>query len=361
MRSYSRYASSKYVSNLSKKKFKSIINSDELKEKIEKIRTTTDNEIRRWLKTKLQAFYPQGWFDEELYKQYTQRCKQANIPFEERIKKRSKAFFRPTGLFMVDFDPVEERSRELYRKFIDSMKREEIDIIHHLAWAHRTPSGKGLRLIMRRRPGHTLSEDQQWISRIMDEEIDSCYSDITRLSYLTARKDSFYLNYDLLFDPTLGDGFTNEELWDGQLPKATRHRRNASQEDAYAHLSFLSMVHNNDYWQRTPIQSIDEEGLIAALVAHIEAYRKEPIREGNRHNSYLLMATHLAVYLGDSDLIEKLLMKASLTYGHQLPHQEIAKIVQSAMRESIRKKRMFIPYYLRKFVNEGTYYVCQRA
>jgi hypothetical protein len=88
---------------------------------------------------------------------------------------------------------------ELYRKFLSTMREAGIPTEGMLMLAHRTPSGHGLRLVLRLREGSTPQEDQRWIAELMDEPYDAACKDLSRLSYAVTLDDLFFVDGKGLF------------------------------------------------------------------------------------------------------------------------------------------------------------------
>lgn len=341
-----------------------LLQNAELAEKIKAVRNAATDDERKERKAALPAFLFQGKLDEGLYREYKKRCKQEGIPSAQQLGPRNNCFLQPTGLFMMDFDRDTNQAEELYRTFLATMEREGINYKDILAMAHRSVGGNGLRLVLKRRQGHTIEEDQQWIGTLMDEPIDTSCKDIARLSFMVIQEDIFHLDLDILFDDTLGEGFTNEGLWQPHQPLPTAEKKNkkrgrkkknpdksTAKRKAKPTTARTTAPHNRRY---QPITHIDEENLIKELVTKTEEHIKQPIREGNRNNSYLLMAQSLMSLLNDLQLTTDLLIKTSAMCGHGLAEDEIRKTARSATRYT---DNPFVPYYLCKYINNGSYRV----
>lgn len=336
-----------------------------LVKRIQAVRNAETEEEYKELKPSLPAYLFQGKLDEDLYKEYQDRCQQQKIPKRRQESQRCTCFLRPTGLFMMDFDRDTDCTKALYEQFLTVMKNEGIDPKEVLAMAHRTVRGNGLRLVLKRRIGHTIEEDQQWLSKLMNEPIDERCKDIARLSFMVPCHDILYINPDILLDDTLGEAFTNEGLWQPHQPLPIKDEKRGSKKKSASKSSKSKTQrktsiqapavprkqHNRQY---PPITHIDEDNLIKTLVTRTEEYRKQPIREGNRNDSYLLMAQSLMGLLDNLQLTIDLLIKTSSMYGHGLSEYEIAKTAKSAARYT---DNPFVPYYLCKYINNGTYRV----
>ena len=172
-------------------KFYEIVGSQAVARTIAAVRAGNKNRKRA-----LPAFIFCGEVDEEAYQTYAEKCRQTG---EKRKGSRCAQFLRPTGLFMMDFDRTEGEAMELYRKFLSTMREAGIPTEGMLMLAHRTPSGHGLRLVLRLREGSTPQEDQRWIAELMDEPYDAACKDLSRLSYAVTLDDLFFVDGKLLF------------------------------------------------------------------------------------------------------------------------------------------------------------------
>ncbi|MBQ5353940.1 MAG: hypothetical protein IIU64_05925, partial [Alistipes sp.] len=72
---------------------------------------------------------------------------------------RRAEFMRPTGLLMMDFDHVGD-PHKVYQALLDAMMADCRKCEDWLALAHITPSGDGLRLVLKREKGKTIEQEQ---------------------------------------------------------------------------------------------------------------------------------------------------------------------------------------------------------
>ncbi len=173
-------------------KFYEIVGSQAVARTIAAVRAGNKNRKRA-----LPAFIFCGEVDEEAYQTYAEKCRQTG---EKRKGSRCAQFLRPTGLFMMDFDRTEGEAMELYRKFLSTMREAGIPTEGMLMLAHRTPSGHGLRLVLRLREGSTPEADQRWIAELMNEPYDAACKDLSRLSYAVTLDDLFFVDGKGLFN-----------------------------------------------------------------------------------------------------------------------------------------------------------------
>lgn len=103
--------------------------------------------------------------------------------------RRINAEAEPSGLFMCDYDGVEE-PRRVYEERIKPRLRELGIMV-----AHITPSLKGLRVVALCRKGlPTIEQNQQWLSDALGLQHDEACKDLARFSYLVPW--DYFLWYD---------------------------------------------------------------------------------------------------------------------------------------------------------------------
>ena len=153
-------------------------------------------------KGKLPALTYMGVFDKEKYNAH-----QAPLlsPHGGKNPKgggtRKAEFMRPTGLLMMDYD--HQDPHKVYAALQDYLA--STASVNELALAHITPSGDGLRIVLKRAKGKTIAEEQyQWHQRIAkfydgDLKFDDVCKDISRLSFAPMQKEVLYYNPSLLF------------------------------------------------------------------------------------------------------------------------------------------------------------------
>ncbi|MBO5679267.1 MAG: hypothetical protein J6S11_04835 [Bacteroidaceae bacterium] len=147
-------------------------------------------------KAKLPALTYMGVLDEAKYKDYLKKCEaQGTKP----LGSRRAEFMRPTGLLMLDFDHV-GNVRALYDHVLNAFQKHGVHTEPYLALAHITPSGDGLRLVLKRTVGLTIEQDQQdWCKFIDGVTPDAACKDISRLSFAPMQSEVLYYNPSLLF------------------------------------------------------------------------------------------------------------------------------------------------------------------
>lgn len=214
---------------------------------------------------------------------------------------------RPSGLFMLDIDGVDDPFG-LWKRICN--RREELGIVI----AHKTPSTLGLRLVARCLPTlHTLEECQRWLASELMVDYDEVCKDFARSSFLVPYGYFYYI-----------DG----RIWQEEPADGT----------VYA--GGINPIHNNSDMavQGTKTNGMDQrEGLFGAPTDYegipyekialewLESTGGEP-REGERNTRLYHLATRLR-YICDFNAAR--VFKVIPRYG--LPDAEVQQLVNSAM------------------------------
>lgn len=165
-------------------------------------------------KAKLPALTYMGVLDEPRYKAYLVQCEEQGT---KPLGSRRTEFMRPTGLLMMDFDHVGD-PHKVYQALLDAMMADCRKCEDWLALAHITPSGDGLRLVLKREKGKTIEQEQHGWFLCIEEycaglKFDAVCKDISRLSFAPMQKEILYYNPSLLF----GELPPQEDYPDGSL------------------------------------------------------------------------------------------------------------------------------------------------
>ena len=131
-------------------------------------------------KAKLPALTYMGVLDLPRYQEYLNECERQGA--RAALGSRRAEFMRPTGLLMLDFDHVGE-PKALYEQLAAKMDTSR------LALAHITPSGDGLRLVLKRTKGMSIEQEQYEFCKAMEVKCDDVCKDISRLSFAPMQKE----------------------------------------------------------------------------------------------------------------------------------------------------------------------------
>ena len=148
-------------------------------------------------KAKLPALTYMGVLDEPRYRDYLAQCEEQGT---KPLGSRRAEFMRPTGLLMLDFDHVGDPTK-LWQAIVQRHADAGTDMARAIALAHITPSGDGLRVVLRRTKDTTIEHDQwAWCELMkLDAKPDPACKDISRLSFAPMHKEVLYYNPSLLF------------------------------------------------------------------------------------------------------------------------------------------------------------------
>lgn len=108
---------------------------------------------------------------------------------------------RPSQFYMIDIDHCAAP-----REAFDEITKGHPDILDECLLAHVTPSGKGLRLVLRaQRPLPTLIEHMEWARETygLDKygDFDTAVKDLSRLSFLPYKDDILWINRQMFDAP----------------------------------------------------------------------------------------------------------------------------------------------------------------
>ena len=168
-------------------------------------------------KAKLPALTYMGVLDEPRYRAYLEQCEaQGTKP----LGSRRAEFMRPTGLLMLDFDhvgdPVKlwETIKERLSSSVTPPHRG--GGLEGVCLAHITPSGDGLRVVLKRTKDVTIEHDQwAWCELMrLDAKPDPACKDISRLSFAPMQSEILYFNPSLLFaELPKAEDYPDGSLW----------------------------------------------------------------------------------------------------------------------------------------------------
>ena len=322
-------------------KFYEMLQSPSVKRTIHEVRSGDKSR-----KNKLPAFIFCGELDEAAYAQYLM-----TVPDGEKPKgSRCEEFLRPTGLFMMDFDRTEGSAYRLYEKFLSAMHRNHIETMGFLALAHRTPSGFGLRLVLRRRAGSTIEEDQRWISALMQEPIDEVCKDLSRLSYAVTADDIFFVDNEMLFNSSVSFAATSsktEEEPSATLPQRGEGVEINNEDGLNSSVSFAATSSINRGGMETEFPT-DYDGIpYTTLVAALEEQLGGIPVHGARNNFIFTMACHLRYVCNDNP---EWVAQVLPTYGEETGKWK--RTVESACK---RAQSRFVPRIVERAIRIARY------
>ena len=116
----------------------------------------------------------------------------------------------------------------------------------HLALAHITPSGDGLRLVLKREKGKSIQQEQYEFCKAMNVKCDDVCKDISRLSFAPMKSEILYFNPSLLFAelPEAGD-YPDGSLF-GVSPVILSNAKDLAESPAKSQREMLhSVQHDN--------------------------------------------------------------------------------------------------------------------
>ena len=188
-----------YLKPLTPELFERFTTSNENRAKIQAFRNGANKDKSKNL---VHLFYFQGVKHEEKYAAYLAECGAQKV---KARGSRNEDFMRPTAWLMIDVDH-EEHPYDLWQEIRERLEAQAL--LPHLIFAHITPSGKGLRLVMERLPEMMLMpfEDakSRWLERIAPGRIsDSSCSDYARGSFCPLKEEILYMDSERFFSPPL--------------------------------------------------------------------------------------------------------------------------------------------------------------
>ena len=206
-------------------------------------------------KSKLPAITFMGVLDSDKYKEYLRTPSMGRTQDPRKQGTRKAEFMRPTGLLMLDFDHVGDQAQtqaplsspqggktptdaidspvrlwEYIKSRYDAIAKDMssplgevgdgplsamtvpppsqggMGWVSSIALAHITPSGDGLRVVVKRTKGTTIEQEQyEWCKAMKLDAIgikpDAACKDISRLSFAPMQSEVLYYNPSLLFAP----------------------------------------------------------------------------------------------------------------------------------------------------------------
>ena len=268
--------------------------SPKVRELCKQIAIEEDADRRSALKKQLPVITWQAWFE----------------------GRRVNAEAKPSGLFMLDIDHV-ENPFELYSKKICS-KIDELGIM----FCGMTASQHGLRIVAKcRKDKKTLAECQAWLAAELGVEYDEACKDWARSSFLVASDYTYFMNGKMF----------SEEAEEGTLyDVAAEDERKPFKENKEME-EILSEGDNEETYKGIKYSTIIKEWL---------ERNGGVVVDGERNTRLYHLATRMK-YI--TDFSEAKLLKVLPTFG--LPKEEMRQLVKSALGGS---RSMNMPRDLRE-------------
>lgn len=293
-----------------------LLDSPEVSMTMDAIRAESDHDRRGELKRRLPAVTWQSHFS----------------PGSRRSDKNA----HPTGFFMLDIDHLSNPMG------LWDISRKQLALKDVLI-AHITPSGKGLRIVMKGFPGLTkIPDNQEHLAKILKlNEYDAACKDFARLSYLCRRADVLYLNKDL-FESNFEKTIINEKLIENQNSANSSHHPMLFGDSGESQVADTT---GNSSADAVVLQDGADKQLMYHGTIPYKTIIKELVstmggapQEGSR-NTFLYRLARQLRYIVDFNPLQ--LVKILPTFG--LPASEVENVAQSACK-SVRSEK--IPYAL---------------
>lgn len=246
---------------------------------------------------------------EELAKDVKQMIKKNNVPIVTwqasfANHQRSNRNAIPSGLYMLDFDEVEDTQAVINRCF---------GLLKELAIVYiaRSIGGKGVRVVAECQPQFsTLSEVQAWAAEKIGEKHDAACKDFARASYLSPEEYVYYMDATLFIrEPSCV--YANPDFVGDALPEEKR-------EEVKAQAKPTESEPKEEVFDGIPVKDICEEWL--------ERTGGQP-KEGERNTRLHALAWQVRYILGFN--VQRII-NAIPHCG--LPDDEIKQLVTSAVK-----------------------------
>ncbi len=202
-----------------------------------------------------------------------------------QLGSRKQADLVPTGLFMLDVDHI-DKPQAVFEIFLKRMKAEGLELNEYVALAHITPSGKGLRIVMKGRQNSTIKDDQAWLASMLCVQHDECTKDLSRWSFIPMKKDILFINPQILFADA-------EETTYNKTAQSQPQRVSASKANAPQKISAADEEGNdtNSSGKDFPenYRGIPYQKIVEALIQ----YHGGTPEVGERHQTIITLANDL--------------------------------------------------------------------
>ena len=247
--------------------------------------------------------------------------------YQERGTQRSAENSMPNGLFILDFDHVDD-PRALWER----INKEKEQWAHDkIMVAHVTPSGKGLRIVAKRyNATMSIPDCQEVFCSHYGLENDAAVKDLSRLSFLVPR------SYFLYLDTTVFD-----YQWEVSMVQQEQQKMGLSQgvkgvngvkgvkdnsytgNDSLAPSAQTIVAPSGDEWGVTTFKGVPIKDLVSEVVE-----RTGGMPEVGERNTRLYEIARILRYIVDFDA-NKL---TAILPSFGLPTSEVAQVAQSAVK-----------------------------
>ena len=310
-------------------------------------------------KAKLPALTYMGVLDLPRYQEYLNECERQGA--RAALGSRRAEFMRPTGLLMLDFDHVGDPVK-LWETIKERMAShpslgrcdvkasvataetlvsqrspaEQVLGGGSVALAHITPSGDGLRVVLKRTKDTTIEHDQwAWCELMkLDVKPDAACKDISRLSFAPMQKEILYYNPSLLF----AELPNAEDYPDGSLFSGVKEYRSEGVKTNVPSADGLSSTLQSEATTPELLNSpktfeTEYNGVsYSDIVARLEEQLGGKPERGARNSFIFTMACNLRYICDDNaDWVASILP----TYGEEA--QKHRQTIQSAINRPMSK------------------------
>ena len=253
-------------------------------------------------KEQLHAVLWNGKFCPDLYDNYLEMCKMADV---KPKGPRKDVFFKPSGWLMMDYDHVDS-PKALLDQILVNIEAAGLLVDEVLGLAHITPSGKGLRIVIRREAGLTAMEEQEKWNKIAGMKCDPSCKNLSRLSFVTEACEILYFDPELLFTPIV-------DFPEDGVIQIEQDRLESLVAPVEIEIDPLLDTQTEVY----------DDIPLSMLVKLVERrLGGAPVGEGNRHNFLKKMCCNLRWVMNfDAKMMQKYLP----TYG--LPTMEVKSLI----------------------------------
>lgn len=209
---------------------------------------------------------------------------------------RKQADLLPTGLFMLDVDHI-DNPKKIWEKLKKTLLKEEIQM--SLALVHITPSGKGIRIVMKGREGSTIKDDQKFLADLLGVQHDECTKDLSRWSFIPMKSDILYQNNQILFADAEETSYnqTKESLSGGMDGGKDSFSRYDSPQTPDAHTELNSESDSTSGKFPETYRGIPYSKIVEALIQ----YHGGTPEMGERHARIITLANDLR-FITDSNV-----------------------------------------------------------